>query len=693
MRRKKLITLIFLLVGFVLPTLLVQAENAIFLNETSPIETSVTSSLDNVTIEMVTELPSYREDNIPSVLPGESFTVRFNITNNADQILNMLELSTETNEFGGILNPSTSTKDVLAVGESWLTEEQTILTVSDGGGAGTTSSALDLAIVLDQSGSMGEEIQALTNELISVVDEIDSEVPNLRVGLLLFGGTPHYNPFYSPSLIHPLTSDVSEIVDVLSRTDASGSQEPWGDALYCAKNNLEWRSEAVKLVILITDEPNNSGSLIQSTAQLTNLYHQYAENEFILCTILASGWFGTTKEELMSGAEITEGTFIEIGSEYPQTGDIPEIIGELIVLYAAEMDLKLTVQLSHESEPGVREGIEETFVVLLDDLPPDIDTWVYFSEDFLTEDLYVNIMSEVKDVTGVSFVEIYYKFDEALFWSIANATVLFNDSYCLSLEYDDQKQHLHYQIYTKDWLGNEIYDEEQTINLASSFQYSIIPVSTKKDIILTPNQNTVFRLTGDLTDDSYGFIIGNRHVTYNIIAADVEDAIIFLDNNASNYDAFNIPAGHTVKIALMATDYVNIVIANVVPQIIDFNETFKVEIDADDVYLYKIDNAYSNKKDRMFYADSRQVQTGIYVIDATNMEYLFKDSTIVEMEEKEYYMLVVADYHTGEIDVGFVFKGDYTPYDHYYTQASSWPLIVTLFGLAALLGLLKRRQR
>ncbi len=59
------------------------------------------------------------------------------------------------------------------------------------------------------------------------------------------------------------------------------------------------------------------------------------------------------------------------------------------------MDLKLTVQLSHEIELGVREGIEETFVVLLDDLPPEIDTWVYFSEDFLTEELYVNIMSEV----------------------------------------------------------------------------------------------------------------------------------------------------------------------------------------------------------------------------------------------------------------------------------------------------------
>ncbi len=251
---------------------------------------------------------------------------------------------------------------------------------------------------------------------------------------------------------------------------------------------------------------------------------------------------------------------------------------------------------------------------------------------------------------------------------------------------------MYYQIYTEDWLGNEIYDEEQTINLSNSYQYSIIPASTKKDIILFPNQNIIFRLVGDLTEDSYGLIIGNTYETYNIIAADVEDSIIFLENNASYYDSFIIPTGHTVKIALMSTEYVNVVIANVVPQIIEFNETFKVEIDADDAYLYKVDNTFTNKKDRQFYADSREVQTGIYVFKAADMEFLDKHYAIVELEEEEYFILVVADYHYGEIDVGFTFEEDYTPYNHYY-KTSSWPIIVTLFGLAALLGLLKRRKR
>ncbi len=695
MKIKGKIILTFVLVAMILPSIQAHSKTEFFLNETSPLETNITSATDNISIEMITNLPSQREDNIPSVRPGDSFSASFNITNISDQEMNLLEVSTETNGYGAVLDPTLFSKDSLAAGESWITDEKTIVTVTEGG---TASEALDLAIVLDQSGSMNDEIDALIEELINVVDEIKAEVPDLRVGLILFGGDPLYNPLISNSLITHLTSDISVIVDVLSNRGTSGGQEPWGDALYCAKNYLEWRLNAVKLVIVITDEPNNSGSLIRFNSDLIELYGQYAAENFILCPIMASGGSSTAQEitrgELIPGADITGGTYIEIGTEYPQTEDIPDLIGELIVLYSIELDFKIIANLTYEIDPGVREFFAREFVVLLDEIPPEIDTWIYFSEDFLTDEKFVTIMSEVKDVTGIPFVEIYYKFDNTPFWTISNATSLFNDSYCLSLAYDYQDQNLYYKIYTKDWIGNEIFSEEQIVDLSSSYEYSIIPVSSKKEITLMPNQQVILRLTGASNDDSYGIIFSDSHDFYDIMAADIDSSTILINKIDSQVDSLIVPAEHTVKVSLIASGCVSVIIANVIPETVEFKETFTVAIDYNDVYLYRIDNRFQDEENRQFYADSKEVQTGIYVFNASSLEYLSKKYASVELAEEEYLMLVVADYHTGQIEVGFTYESEYTPYEHYYqTEGLSWPVAIAVLGLAALLGFYKQKKR
>lgn len=689
MNKKGIIFCTIVLVGLFTPIMHVISKTESFSPVINQLSLETTSPLDNVSIEMITDLQSYRSDNIPSTLPGDSFSVCFNVTNNSDQNLNLLEFYAQTNDFGTIQNPSDSTKEYLEIGESWITNEHSILTESTAG----VSSALDLVIVLDQSGSMGDEIETLTSELIRVIDEIDLKVPDLRVGLVLFGGNPDYNPYLEDSLIFPLTFDVEDIVSVLAQTAANGGTEPWGDALYATKMNLDWRTDAVKLVVLITDEVDNGGTVIRSTSQLNDIYQQYAVEGFILCTIAATGSSNQVFDQLRPGAEITGGTYVEIGSEYPQTTDIPDIIGELIVLYAVELDFKITVQLSHMNDLDERISIEKTFVVLLDDLPPEIDTWVYFSEDFLTDEKYVNIMSEIKDVTGVSFVEIYYKFDRAMFWTIANATSLFNDSYCLSLLFTEQTEFLSYQIYTEDWLGNEISSEIQNIDFSNIYEYSLIPFNKKKEIILYPNQRVVYRLTGHPFNDSYGIIIGDTYDTYDILAVDVAYSSIVLDKFGSNYDAIVIPAGHTIKISIVSSEIVEVTIANAIPQKLELGDKISVDIGADDAYLFEIDNRQETTEYSKFYADSYAVQTGIYVFNASNMDYLYKQSSEVYLTEDEFLMLVVADYHVGEIDIGFVGVNEYDTHDHYYTGAASWPIFVTILGLAAILGLLKRKKR
>ncbi|MHA1550759.1 MAG: hypothetical protein ACTSQC_02315, partial [Candidatus Heimdallarchaeaceae archaeon] len=131
-----------------------------------------TNILHNVTVEMVTDLPSHREDKIPSILPDGTFTAQFNVTNLSNSDLHSLELSISTNEYGFIINPTVSTTSSLEQGESWLSEDYIIDLISS---STTVSKPLDLAIILDQSGSMGDEIYALTNDLVGVINQISDD--------------------------------------------------------------------------------------------------------------------------------------------------------------------------------------------------------------------------------------------------------------------------------------------------------------------------------------------------------------------------------------------------------------------------------------------------------------------------------------------------------------------------------------
>ena len=192
--------------------------------------------------------------------------------------------------------------------------------------------------------------------------------------------------------------------------------------------------------------------------------------------------------------------------------------------------------------------------------------------------------------------------------------------------------------------------------------------------------------------DSYGMVVCEYHDYYDIMVADLNISSILISRVDSQHDSFIIPAGHTIKISLISSNYASILVANVIPQTIEFKDSFKTEILTNDVFLYKINNDFEDSEKRLFYADSEVVQTGIFVYNATDMTFMFKDYTSVRLSEMDYYMLVVADYHVGEIEIGFTYGSAYTPHDHYY-ESTSWPLIVTILGLAGLLGFFKKRKR
>ncbi len=664
-----------------------------------------TNILHTVSVEMVTNLPTYREDKIPSILPDGAFIAQFNVTNLSNTELKSLELTITTNEYGFIMNPITSSTSNLAVNDSWLSEGYIIDLISS---STSVSKPLDLAIILDQSGSMGDEISVLTDDLVGVINQISEDVTDLQTGLILFGGSSS-NPYNDDSLVTPLTEDITTIVDVLSETEASGSHEPWGDALWVAQNRLNWRDDAVKLIVLITDEPCDGGNVIgyggtedYDGELLYELFTSLKTQGFILCTVAASGADALTLKQLEIAAETTAGTFIVLGGDGPQTIDLPEIIGELVVKYAVELDLKIDVSLSHLNHEDIREYRKMTFVVLIDDLPPEIDTWEYFSEDFFSDEKIVNVLFEVKDVTGVPFVEIYYKFSNVSFWTTTNATHISNDTYLLSLVFTENEEFLSYQAYTEDWLGNDVLSEIYIIDLSSAEENSRLYIGKKKELVLVPYQQITLKLIGTEgegligpQENSSAIVFSETNIGFDILAADIDESTILFDHDNCTVASFNIESEHTVKVSFVSSEQVEIQVVNVFKESLEFKQEITRNLGVDDVFLYELDNRINETRERSIVADSQLVQTSILVFDGNTWELLVMGGTEVILPNITCYVLIFASYHSGEVFITFTYDDLYDPWGHYYTGvvASYWPFLAALLGIVSIICIRKKQKK
>ncbi len=700
LKRKELLILMFVLGCVLQSSSNVLGEQKNDTNSFSVIS-ELTNPLDNVTIELVSDLDTHREDKIPSVLPGSSFEVQFNITNLSDQELQSVEFYPEVNAYGELADNSTTSKSLITTGESWITQEYLVNLIATEG-SGSTSS-LDLVIVLDISGSMQDEIDVLKNDLITVVEELNAEVPDIRIGLVYFSGYGQENPYLNNNKLCPLTSDIQKITNNLADTSASGGYEPWGDALWVAQNRFDWREDAVKLVTLITDEPCDSGEIVgiggTSTdydgALLYELFSNYSREEFILCTVAASGANTLTKRQLKVGAEETGGTYIEIGSDGLQTKDLPQIIGEFIEKYTAELDLKLTGVLSYLNSDDIREYKEKIFTVLLDDLPPEIDHWIYFSEDFISDEKFVNIVCDIKDVTGVPYVEIYYKFSFTNFWITTNSSYQGDDRYLLSLHYELDNAQLFYQVYTKDWLNNEILTEVATVDLDGGDEYSEILSNKRKEIEMVPNQSILLSFIGDSDEDSYGMIFTTGDVAdFSVIVADSNESTIILSESNSTTIVFQIPKSHVLKAQLLLYGYGHIIIANVIPEQMDFGDSSTRILSTEGAILLEIDNSMNDPEERSIMADSQSVQANILVFDPSSWEIVAEGYSEVVLPEQICFVLIFAEYHHGEIDISYNYETENKPYEHYYaTEAMPWAYGIMVFGLIGLVFVIRNRRR
>ena len=117
---------------------------------------------------------------------------------------------------------------------------------------------LDVAFLLDATGSMGDEIGAVKEKIREMISEIalGDPAPDVRFGIVVY--RDRGDEFVTRTF--DLTRDIDRIVDNLGEIEANGGgdyAESFNEGLHVAVQELNWELEKLvpKLVFIIADAP------------------------------------------------------------------------------------------------------------------------------------------------------------------------------------------------------------------------------------------------------------------------------------------------------------------------------------------------------------------------------------------------------------------------------------------------------
>lgn len=174
----------------------------------------------------------------------------------------------------------------------------------------TPAKAVDIAFIVDATGSMGDEINYLKRELMDVMINAQSMLPcgEIRLGTVFYRdkGDSYTSKF------SPFTSRVEDAIEFIQDQQAGGGGDypeavdaGMSEGLY----HLNWSSKAhAKLAFLILDAPPHD----EKKAEIEKLSKEYALKGIKIIPIAASGINKPTEFLLKQLAILTGGEYIYI---------------------------------------------------------------------------------------------------------------------------------------------------------------------------------------------------------------------------------------------------------------------------------------------------------------------------------------------------------------------------------------------
>ncbi len=171
---------------------------------------------------------------------------------------------------------------------------------------------LDLMLMIDTTGSMGDELEYLKKELDNVIGEVakDNSAISINVSVNFYrdkGDDYEVKEF-------EFTGDIDKAVSQLNEQSSNGGgdyPEAVHKALNSVVNNHQWRDNSVKLCFLVLDAPPHSENEIQSiNADMQKYVESMAKQGIRIIPVASSGVDKETEILCRSWAMMTGGTYI-----------------------------------------------------------------------------------------------------------------------------------------------------------------------------------------------------------------------------------------------------------------------------------------------------------------------------------------------------------------------------------------------
>jgi len=179
---------------------------------------------------------------------------------------------------------------------------------------GADQNRVQLAILLDTSGSMEGLIEQAKTQLWKIVNELSraskrGESINLEVALFEYGKDSIPQDEGYLRMILPFTTDLDKISDELFKLRTNGGEEYCGEVIRSAVKNLNWSKddENLKIIFIAGNEPFTQGEFHYKTS-----CYKAETKGIIVNTIFCGNYQEGISTKWKDGADLTNGRYMNI---------------------------------------------------------------------------------------------------------------------------------------------------------------------------------------------------------------------------------------------------------------------------------------------------------------------------------------------------------------------------------------------
>ena len=170
---------------------------------------------------------------------------------------------------------------------------------------------VQIAFMVDATGSMGDELEFLKMDLKKVINEVQKTNTQLKIST----GTVFYRDEGDEYVVKhsPFTEDINQTIEFISqqRADGGGDFPEAVDKALVQLNQLQWQPEArTRIAFLILDAPPHNKPAVISSIQYS--VKTAAASGIKLIPVVASGIDKTTEFLMRFIAMYTNGTYVFI---------------------------------------------------------------------------------------------------------------------------------------------------------------------------------------------------------------------------------------------------------------------------------------------------------------------------------------------------------------------------------------------